>query len=236
MCGNPSPAEAHCSNVFGPTLLLQELQHCIHFSEDRNINKVDNCSWKHTLKGRTAPTAGYNMFNSAENWVTCLVTCLCSLASCLQATPEIWTSRWMDSTAPFQRRSLDKRHCAEQSSCRRNDHFKVKLANIYNHHYPHYLYSHVSIGSQHISHVSGVGKLPPIDVLYDNDGLVRCRGWFHYISFDVLYLDIMAETPIVHPIANITRAWLGFICHLLTDRRKQTYLGLGVNLVIKALE
>lgn len=82
--------------------------------------------------------------------------------------------------------------------------------------------SHVSIGSQHISHVSGVGKLPAIDVLYDYDGLVRCRGWLHDISFDVLDLNLLTEPSVVHPITNITGAWLGFICHLLTDRIRRT--------------
>lgn len=39
MCGNPSPAEAHHSDVFGPVLLLQEPQHCIDLSEkNRYIN------------------------------------------------------------------------------------------------------------------------------------------------------------------------------------------------------
>lgn len=82
--------------------------------------------------------------------------------------------------------------------------------------------SHVSIGSQHISHVSGVGKLPAIDVLYDYDGLVRCRGWLHDISFGVLDLNLLTEPPVVHPITNITGAWFSFICHLLTDRQDQT--------------
>lgn len=87
-------------------------------------------------------------------------------------------------------------------------------------------YSHVSIGSQHVSHVSGVGELPAINVLYNNNGLVRCTGWFHYISFGVLYLDLLAKPPIVQPITNITGAGIGFICHLQTGSRYQAGMDL----------
>lgn len=151
-------------------------------------------------------------------WKKVSVTCLCLMAFCLPATPEIWTSRAKDSRAPFQRRSLDRQHCSEE---RRNHCHRLSLSTLCFVQYSDF-YSHVSIGGQHISHVSGVGKLPPKDVLYDNDGLVRYRGWLHYIRFDVFYLDLLAEAPIVHPISNVTGTWLGFICHLLADRQEQT--------------
>lgn len=78
------------------------------------------------------------------------------------------------------------------------------------------LYSHVSVGSQQIGHVSGVGELPSIDVLYDDDGLVRCTGWFHDISCGVFYPNLLTQSPILQPIADITRTGPGFVRHLLT--------------------
>lgn len=81
------------------------------------------------------------------------------------------------------------------------------------------LYSHVSIGSQHITDVSGVRELPPKDVLNDDDGLVRWRFWFHYISLSVFQLDLLTKPSIVHPVTDVTGAWVCLICHLLTDRQ-----------------
>lgn len=128
----------------------------------------------------------------------------------------MWTSHVMDSMAPFRRRNLDRQHCSEENNkqviqplCPVLAFSRLSLSIDF--------CSHVSIGSQHVSHVSCVGELPPVDVLYDNDGLVRCSGWFHHIRVGVLYLDLLAEPSILHPITDITGARLGFICHLVTE-------------------
>lgn len=45
-------------------------------------------------------------------------------------------------------------------------------------------FSRVSISSQHVSHVFGVGELPAINVLYVLYGLVRCTGRLHFVQID----------------------------------------------------
>lgn len=86
-----------------------------------------------------------------------------------------------------------------------------------------FCFIHVSVGSKHVSHVSCVGKLPPKDVLYNNNGFVGRHGWLHHISFDVLDLDLAAEPSILQLISNITGTWPGFVCHLLTEQRKKSF-------------
>lgn len=78
-------------------------------------------------------------------------------------------------------------------------------------------YTHVSIGSQHISHVSSVRQFPSKYVLYNNDSLLRCTRWFYHISICVLNLDFLPETSILQSISNVARTWVGFVCHLLKE-------------------
>lgn len=104
-----SPAEAHHSDVFDPTLLLQEPQHCIHFSA--HTSQKSDFDMLESNPG--VPLLHSDLHNSDD---TGSCTGLCLLAFCLLASPGMWTSRRTGSTAPFQHKNLDICHCTQQET------------------------------------------------------------------------------------------------------------------------
>lgn len=78
---------------------------------------------------------------------------------------------------------------------------------------------HVSVRSEHVSHVLCIGQLPSKNVLNYNDRFVSWCVRFHHVSFNVLNLNLLAKTAIFHLVPNVTRAWPGFICHLEIEIR-----------------
>lgn len=200
MCGDPSPAEAHCSDVFGPTLLLQELQHCIHFSEEKNVTIKMNVQQSFFQN----KTDGCHMLLVYIRW-------LLVLQPLLKTGPVTgWTPRLLSNIKVWT-------HCSEEMTVYKGQTLEGTIF-----WFEQLCYSHVSVGSQHVSHVSGVGELPAIDVLYDNDGPVRRRRGLHHIGLDVLNLDLMAKPPIVHPVTNVTGARPGLVSHLEGGRQALT--------------
>lgn len=74
-------------------------------------------------------------------------------------------------------------------------------------------YIRVSVPSNHVGYIPGVGQLPAKYILDDNHSFACIHRGLGDVRLEVLDLNFLAHATILHLVTNVTWAGVSFISH-----------------------